>query len=401
MGLAASLMGNEGCENDQPNPQLPKERQLRRRIQLGGIDAPRIQLPNNQQYGGREFDFGFVANAQMAQVIRDTQTFSTATIDPDDMFNPEGLEGNSIQEFYNCSFDEDREQANSLGMQQKLGAWTEQAACMITMPAGVLRGSVLDFAFVNSQGISLTLGGVPFMPSGSFSYEKYQLSVDLKMSSPLQRGGHADYATVRDTIIKNRSTEMGLTFDLGPISLGPKFYFTSTSNTLREAVNNVFSDAAQEIYRQWSELEPWYGMVLKDCDSKIYLNAGRGSDAGLVKGDVVAIVNVLYSFEGPVCQSYLNSELADLNNPVAYARITNVGRNMAEAQIIKDDPNFPMANCRPDSNGKMVCSGRPRIKPGARAYAHTLVKPVAPPPQQAAPVEQSQPKREPARYGRQ
>ncbi|MEI7973478.1 MAG: hypothetical protein WCH11_03830 [Bdellovibrio sp.] len=379
LGMAVSMMGNESCEKKAVAPEIPSERQLRRRVQLGQIEAPQIQLPNNQQYGGRVFDFAFVANAQMAKVLRDTRTFSTATIDPYQSFSPEGLTEESKDEFYNCQLVEDTPEQKILSYQQKARGWTEEAACMIDMPAGILSGSVLDFSFKNKKGVDLSLAGIPFFQGASFDFETYQLSAEMKMSAPLQRGQHAELATVRDTQIRNRSTAMKFGFSLGPISLGPKLYFNSTNNTLREAVTNVFSDSVREIYSQWRAQEPWYGMVLKDCDRRIFLNAGRGSDAGLVVGDVVKVVNVLYRFDGPVCQSYLQSDLARLEDPVAYARIVAVGRNIAEAAIIENDARYPINRlCVINPDGTQSCSGRPRIKPGARAYEYALVKPGSP-----------------------
>lgn len=374
--MAVGFMGNESCEKKAVGPEIPPERQLRRRVQMGQIEAPQIQLPNNAQYGGRVFDFAFVANAQMAQVLRDTRTFSTATIDPEQSFSPEGLTDDAKEEFYNCQLIEDSPQQRLQSLQQKARGWTEEAACMIDMPAGILSGSVLDFSFKKKNGVDLSLAGIPFFQGASFDFETYQLSAEMQMTAPLQRGPHAELATVRDTQIRNRSTSMRFGFNLGPISMGPKLYFNSTSNTLREAVQQVFSDSVREIYSQWRAQEPWYGMVLKDCDRRIFLNAGRGSDAGLVKGDVLKVVNVLYRFEGPVCQSYLQSDLARLEDPVAYARIVNVGRNIAEAVIIENDPRYPInRTCITNPDGSQSCSGRPRIKPGARAYEFTLLKP--------------------------
>ena len=67
--LALMLMANQQCQ--QPSG----ARELRRRVQMGQIDAPKMPLPD-----GGSFDFKYVANAQMYDVLRKTQSFSTSTI---------------------------------------------------------------------------------------------------------------------------------------------------------------------------------------------------------------------------------------------------------------------------------------------------------------------------------
>lgn len=363
------LMGNKGCK-EEPGAKVPAERELRRRVQLGLIDAPRIQLPTNLGFQEREFDFGFVANAQMAKVLKDTQSFSTATVDPDLVFSPEGLDASEQDEFYSCQAAEDLALANASLLQK--ATWTQDASCMINLPAGIINGSVLDFSFVNKKDVGLNFAGIPLLTSASFEFENYQLEVAMSVKAPLIKGNNAELATIQKADWKTKSQSVGLSLPLGPLSLGPRFYFTSTNNTLRKVVDEAFTSAVSDLKDQWNQQEKWYGMILKDCDRGIYLNAGRGADANLVKGDIVKLVNVLYVFEGPACGSFLRSDLALEEQIIAYARVESVGRNMSYARIIENDPlNYPvLRTCGSDG----TCSGRPRLRPGARAYIEKMKK---------------------------
>ena len=369
-GLAAPLMGNKGCEKKAAVTPLPAERELRRRVQLGVIEAPTIKLPENEVFQGREFDFKFVANAQMADVLAKSQTFSTATVDPDTIFSPEGLDNSDKQEFYNCSLPEDENGGGGLTRGMQKATWTEEASCMIHMPLGIVDGNVVDFAFKDKRGGGLSVGTIKFMAGVDFDYETYEIDANMKISSPLLRGEHAELATSVTKPYPIRSKQFGLKFFLGPLALGPSYYFTKVDNTLRELVRHTFEQSVVDLKKKWDELEPWYSMILKDCDRGVFLNAGRGSDSNLIVGDVVELVNVLYQFEGPACGSYLRGDMRN-SDPIAYARVKSVGRNMSYAEIIENDPNYPTDRfCEGDR-----CFGRSRLKPGARAYIKKMYKP--------------------------
>jgi len=59
-GIAVTSMGNEKCQESPV-----KSRELKRRVQVGVVRAPQIQLPQ-----GGQFDFQYVANAQMYHIYR-------------------------------------------------------------------------------------------------------------------------------------------------------------------------------------------------------------------------------------------------------------------------------------------------------------------------------------------
>lgn len=339
----AMLMGNEGCE-------APEERSLRRRVSMGKIGAPVIVLPANQG----NFDFEYVANAQMYDVLRKTQSFSTSTIDPLKTYSPDGLSESEAEQFNQC-MDPEESELIAKGLASKT-IISERAACLIDLPQGVVSGNILDFRLTSSAGLSLSLSQVAFLPGLSFDFKRYELAMTLKVMDPLIRN-HNIAASSQQSYGSEFSANAQVNFS--GFNLGPQFYYNSP---LRKVVEDGMMSSIKDMKKQWDAAHPWYAMVMRNCDKSIYINAGNTTDAGLKEGDIVKVQNVKYRWQGDVCSSVLMGTTVN-SEVVAYAKVTSVGDTMSIATIIDNDPeNYPY-------------SLEQVIKPGSRVYIHKMVAP--------------------------
>lgn len=337
-------MGNEGCQE-------PEGRQLRRRISMGKIGAPTIILPTGQG----SFDFEYVANAQMYDVLRKTQSFSTSTIDPLKTYSPDGLSDSEAAQFNQC-MDPEESELVAKGIATK-SIISERAACLIDLPQGVVSGNILDFRLTSSGGLSLSLSQIAFLPGLSFDFKRYELAMTLKVMDPLITN-HNIAATSQQSYGSEFNADAQLSFS--GFNLGPKFYYNSP---LRQVVDEGMVASIKELKGQWDQAHPWYSMVMRNCDKSIYINAGNTTDAGLMVGDIVKVQNVKYRWAGDVCGSKLMGSAVNAE-VVAYAKITSVGDTMSIATVIDNDPeNYPY-------------SLNQVIKPGSRVYMHKMVSTV-------------------------
>jgi hypothetical protein len=354
LGVVVASLGNEKCEDS-----TIKTRELKRRVQMGAVQAPQISLPQ-----GGKFDFQYVANAQMYNILRKTDAFSTATIDPAKVYDPSGLSQEEAQVFHQCEDVED-EYITANGVHQKT-TFTQLAACMIDMPQGIISGNILDFALVGKGGVTLRLSQIPYLQGANFEFQKYELSVSMRVMHPLQRGGiyHGDKKIIASTAKEKYSKDYGVGFNLnfGGFELGPSYYYKSP---LRKVVDEALTASINDLKTQWNDSEPWYAMVLRSCDKYIYINAGNASDAGLREGDLLKIQNVNYRWEGQSCRSHLLGSVDYVGGPVGYAKVVSVGDNISAAVVLDRDPQYPYSRDQ-------------IIRPGARVYVEKLIEPQVP-----------------------
>lgn len=350
-GIVVTSMGNQRCQ-EHPT----KVRELKRRVQVGVLRAPSIQLPQ-----GAQFDFQYVANAQMYHILNKTDAFSTATIDPAKLFDSTGLSQEEAQVFHQC--DDEQDEISVSGVHQK-STFSQLAACMIDMPQGIVSGNILDFTLIGKGGVSLKLNQIPSLTGASFEFQRYELSVTMRVLHPLQRGGivPGDRKVITTTAQEKRSNDfgVGLTLNFGGFELGPSYYYRSP---LRRVVDDALTASIEDLKNQWNKVEPWYAMVLRSCDKYIYVNAGNASDAGLKVGDILRIQNVNYRWQGQSCRSDLLGTVDFVGGPVGFARVVSVGDNISAAVILDRDPQYPY-------------SREQIIRPGARVYIEKLSEPV-------------------------
>ncbi|MBV6514012.1 MAG: hypothetical protein FMNOHCHN_03598 [Ignavibacteriaceae bacterium] len=361
VGIAGTMMGNQGCK-EQTVDTSSTERQLRRRVQLGKIDAPVIQLPAS--FSNTKFNFGYAANIQMYDILRKTQSFSTANIDPDASFDPSGLDDSAKGDFYKCEAEDQEMQVYDYNTNARLKAsvasketLSSSAACLIDMPQALIKGAITNFQLTSGTGASLSLGNIVagLGVEGAFDFKKYTMTVSLMAKHPLEIGDHYFSTTVNSSYANQKEMSGKITYQT--FGFGLKSYRASD---LSKVVDDGLTQAVSDLNKNWSTDDPWYAMVMRSCDKYVYINGGFGNDAGLKVGDIVKIANVKYFWKGDPCHSKLKGEIAD--KVVAYAKITSVGRNIAQAWIIENDPKYP--------------HGSDKIYPGSRVYVEKLVEQV-------------------------
>ncbi len=332
--LSFLLMGNQQCNSPVVQQQ---QRELRRRVQMGMIDAPPIPLSP-----ASNFDFKFVANAQMYDVLRKTQSFTTATVQsgPFDLGKMTQADRDA---FNRC--DDAILGSSTLSTLSKTSNISTVATCMIDMPQAVIKGSILNFELTNAGGLTL---GIPQWANFGLSVDvqKTVLTMALQADDPLVKLNLA--ATTAKA--NRQETKLSATINLGAFSLGPKAYFKSD---LAGVVNQAMVNGIQDLKLQMDQNAPWYAMVLKNCDKAILINAGNTADAGLKKGDLLEIYNVRYRWSGDICDSTLEGSINSSGDPIAVAEVDIVGDTLSQAKIVQQTEI--------------------KIQPGSRVYVRKLI----------------------------
>lgn len=355
LSMSSLLMGNQGCQS---TPQAPA-RVLKRRVQVGQITAPSIILP--AQAGYANFDFSYVANQQMVDVMNKTNSFSTANIDPYQDYSPAGLEKLINNDFYTCATDIVTAQSvvptpfpvMAKGMANALPSYDN--SCMMNLPQAIISGSINDFTLTGGGGINVGLSNVSGLTGLSFAFEKYTLQVEMMAYKPLDIGQQHFVSSIQNANGYNGS--MSATMNFGMLSLGPSGYIKTPLSTI---TLNGLTSAVTDLSTQWSDKDPWFTNVLKSCDSYIYINGS--SDLGLKVGDILAVKNIVHMWDGKACASHWYGDVPDVT-PVGYAQIVSLGDNLATAVMIKGNNTYPHANNR--------------LMAGARVYMHQTAETVS------------------------
>ncbi|MEZ0390609.1 MAG: hypothetical protein ACAH59_00235 [Pseudobdellovibrionaceae bacterium] len=331
--IALLSMANQKCEDK------PQSRELRRRVELGMITAPQIQLPE-----GGKFDFQFAANAQLQDVLRKTQSFSTSTMDG--TFELEQMTMSDREEFNRCD-DDVLTSENSLQAKAR-GEHSIVATCMINAPQASINGAVTGFELTNSVGLTVNLiGSTPI--SAGFQAKKAVLTMAFDADDPFIDGHHLASSTP-----KANRREFSVNFGYG--FLGFNGYFKSD---LAGVVHKAMTSGILDLKKQMDQNSPWFATILRNCDTHILINAGGAADAGLKEGDVLEVYNVQYEWKGKICESQLQNSIPDTDpgKPIAVAVVRRVGDTVSRAEIIQQD-----------SNGT-------KIQPGSRVYLKKMVPP--------------------------
>jgi hypothetical protein len=353
------LMGATQCSAAKPVPAPAGT--LARKIQLGTVRAPQIQLP--AQYGG-SFDFAFVASAQMAALLPMTKYFSTANVDPNAQYNGAGLSANTSNDFYSCTPQVPPNQTpqalvmqglvqNRMMLNRQTQTGTSMnlsyyGSCMIPVPEANVDASINDFSLVSGGGVTVNATNMGALGGANFGFQNYSLQVEMVAKNPVDASGSTIAAALKNTYAQNY--QAGLTLNLGPFSIGPSGYFNSD---LSKVVSNGLTAALDDLGANWPKTDPWYATILKSCETYIYINGSK--ELGLQVGDIVSIKNVMYFWRGDVCASENYGATPD-GTPVAFAQIVSLGDNISAAQVIKGNDNYPHQNAP--------------IYPGARIYMH-------------------------------
>lgn len=372
LAVAGLTMGNKGCED---KPAAVKERELRRRVQWNQMVLPEQGIEIPAERSQRRFDFAFSIEAQMPEIFDATNSFSTANANPDQVWDPEGLKQLDQEEFNNCG---NLESDSVLSVNTSTERWVPmkqskmsvQASCLVEAPQAIIEGRLHDFLMTGSDQLSLSFLQLMLAPEINFTVNRYSMSVGVSARRPLMSRQSTLASVNQSTTARDRKA--GVRFNLGAgFNLG---YNTYRATPLSEMVGSTMTEALLALKSKWPE--PWWAMVLRSCDKRIFINGGFGNDANLKKGDVVLIQNITYYWDENPCESSLKGEA--IYNEVGYARIVQPGLHMSVAEPIVNDPKYMTTEQRKAfEKGEPV--PWPKIHAGARVYLHEMVQPALAP----------------------
>jgi len=343
LAMALQLMGASSCQ-----PSATPQRTLLRRVQLGQITAPNITLPSS--LGSQQFNFGFVANQQMAALLGSTGTFSTANESATANYTPATLASMINDDFQNCTefgtspiapiivptATAEPTDPGTVVIQGGGIITSNNNSCTPNLPQAVINGSILDFTLLGGGGVSLSLAGVSALPNIDFTFQAYSLQLQMTAEKPLDVGNNNFLAVLTNS--NGYGGTLSGTMNFGTLQLGANGYYQTPLSTI---VQSGLTSALSDLASQWTSEDVWYASVLKACGTYIYINGSN--DLGLEVGDLVAIKNVTYMWNGPVCDAESLGDVPDVS-PVGYAQIVSLGDDISVAQVLKGNQTYPHAN---------------------------------------------------------
>jgi hypothetical protein len=331
--LGLLMMGNQKCEDQNTM------RELRRRVQMGSVQAPPMPLPD-----GGSFDFKFAANAQMYDVLRRTTSFSTSTNDGSSGLDTTQMTQEERDAFNQCEDSSAQMMSNDLFSK----VMTQNSACMIHMPQAVINTDIVNFELTSSGGISIGIADWANLGVG-LTYKKATLTMAMRADDPLIPGHVIAASTPK---AKRQEFAVNLSANPGGVGIGLNFY---SKTDLAKVVSTAMEKGIVDLKQQFDLAEGWYGQVLKNCDKAILINAGNSSDAGLQVGDQFEVYNMWYDWEGEACNSTLLGVMKSTQKPIAVVEVEIVGNTFSQARVIEQT--------------------EVKILPGARVYVKKLYVP--------------------------
>jgi hypothetical protein len=328
--LAALMMGNQQCA--QKVEDEVAKRELRRRVQLGAIDAPDMKFTD-----GGSFDFKYAANAQMYTILRSTSSFSTSTVAPGPL-DPSTMTEEEKQAFYQCE-----DTSGSSAFQ-----FSQEAACMVHMPQARINGNISNFQITDGKSYNIDLLLNMIGIGVNYKVTKATLSMNFKADHPLITGHNIASSS---PTAKSQVKDLNLNLNFNNWGVGFGNY---SASDLGKVVGQAMTTGITDLKAQFDKEEAWYAMVLKNCDKAIMINAGSYGDAGLEVGDVLEVYNVWYDWTGDVCSSSLRGAMRASKTPIAVVQVDIVGNTFSQARVIEQTAE--------------------KILPGARVYVRKLIE---------------------------
>lgn len=305
------LMANQSCDS------ANKSRVLRKRVDVGAIDARSFSLP-----GGQPIDFKYVMNTQLPYVlakdpnfiIRDNSAGRVSKLSVGDFSLLQG----AVSQGYR--------------LLSTMAAPTAPI-CVQDYAMAQIDGAVLGFEFASGIGISF---GYSKTISDLNSGVGVNAKVDIK-TAQLDAAMSARHPLTGATLVaatassKQTSTTINTSIDFSGFNVGPTFWFqTPLAKTTESALSQLLSQINTGMK------DPWFTFVhdvaVKGTAQLVYINGG--SEIGLKAGDEFQIYNLQHKWAGAACNSkYLG------NIPVFAGSIvlTNVGDGLSVGLLTPTD----------------------------------------------------------------
>lgn len=331
--MVLMLMGNQNSCQQEP---VAQKRQLKKIVEIQKIISPTINFGP-----AGTFDFEFVANQQLVDVLYNSGDFAFRLVPPV-IVNPapgrfalDGPGGSRDSKVFNLGASDKVMMKSWLaGYSEKpavLATESTEAWCMVNKPQGIISGAINSFELLGGGGLSLgfsSTGTRAFtvdMLGAAFSV--FQLDLVLHATSP---GPIYTQLASAEVTSNQTKTKLNAGLSFGPVSFGPSVYYNTplartTRTALVKAVNNL---------RTKLKSVEWYTHVLADKDSEVTIVGG--TNVNLKEGDEVAIYNEVYHWSGEPCDSTLEYD-GIAKYPVALGTVNTVGKDLSFVTLTKEE----------------------------------------------------------------
>ncbi len=308
--IALGMMGNEGCKKEELKNGPSR---LKMRAEIGKIVSPPLVIPD-----GSKFDFQFVANSQVQEILFNGGYFAVPYNAPD-VSGPLNLSSSDEIMLYSWS--------SKYGVADPYAMETQDGACLIDYPQVKLGGQILSFEAVSDTGFKIGFG-----PNGAYSGAGLGVNGELRVAKAaldLQIVAHDPYNTSNNSLLgigktttKQTSTKIGVDVFFGMFNLGFDHYYKSPlSQVTHKGLEFALDDVVTSLKDKNVE---WYTRVIRTFDDKAMLIRG-GSSMGLKVGDILTVHKELHRWSGSPCLSrYEGGTILDRESPVAIVKIKEV-----------------------------------------------------------------------------
>ncbi len=321
-------MGNEGCQKE-PAP-APEGRVLKKTADLSRLSSPKMILPD-----GKPFDFEYLVNAQIYDVIGKHNKFIVP-------FTPATNTSFEAASLGIADSDYDRLEDWQLDTRNRVMAANQVGVpeCLKRGPQVEIGGAVESFEIQGGGGLFFgfgpNVGGVTDI-GGSIRVQFAQLATTLVGYHPLSK---VVSGTGRARSTQTR-VDLDLTINFGLFRLGPQFFFQSPlANVSRRALDQTLVNLSNDMdQKAEADGRPvWETKVRNDLDTHVIVYGGRRH--GLKVGDEMAVYNMEHYWEndGTPCAARYEGALRKSDLPAAILKIetsSELGDDITRARVIQ------------------------------------------------------------------
>ncbi len=326
---AGLLMGNESC-GKKP---APEPRALKKIIEVGRIASQPVILPD-----GNTFDFQFVVNQQIYNVLYESKAFAFRYEGP--VIGLGMANDGSVMGKLNLS------KASSDFYERTMGKPSDQitfpskeAYCLFNKPQARINGSVNSFELLGGGGLGLGFNNLGPLSGGGinadFKFDTYQLELQLTAWSPMKN------SPLASVVQKSNKTDQAGSFKLnfGLFSGGPSYYYkTPMATVTRKALDGAVNSLKEQLKAQ-----EWFSRVLdyseSDSENGMVTIIG-GTNVGMKIGDQLAVYNEITYWQGEPCNSPILYDGGVLGKPIGIVEINGVSPEISSGNLIEVYEDF-------------------------------------------------------------
>ncbi len=308
--IAALSMGNESCDQFAGES---GERVLKKRALVGQIQTRPMNIE-----GGGQFDFAFVANMQLYNLINESERYVMPRLEKSTSHG--AMLSSADYKVYS-------------GWQSKAKSiismkGSKEAECLLHSPQVKIGGSIRSFEFKSKGGLDFGLGpgsDLGYIPRAAISVTTAALNLGLEVEDAI----NGTILAASEASSNQTKTKINLKLDFGSFSLGPSFYFESPlADVTHRALSKVINDLTAQL-----DDEPWTSRVIERHDTHLVILGGRRS--GIQVGDQFEIYNESHHWRGEPCNSDYLGGVPTTQEPVAVIEISHLGEDIAHGRVIE------------------------------------------------------------------